>query len=285
MSELYAYDNRPTNVNELSNELIVLHNMLARKSTRWNALELKLFYAVISRIRTRDENNVVRLKKADLCDVLNIDPANSHKLREQFKKVSQKSWVEFDGKTEQEWKDGFLVIDSSSDRSNVYVSLNRTFIPLLLELEKHFTSFYLDNIGHFKSKNSVILFQNLKSWFNRDYLVTHKKYSLVEMKRMFEIGSDDYMVKRGKNKDHLVFDTFTFKARTIDVAVQEINADVIKSGMRIGTVETIKHRGFVWGYDFEFTLVDSQGRIWNPENRYKKEDPLPDIPTIDDYLK
>ena len=68
----YALDNRPTNVNELSNDLIVLHNILARKSTRWNALELKLFYAVISQIRTRDDKNIIHLKKADICDILEI---------------------------------------------------------------------------------------------------------------------------------------------------------------------------------------------------------------------
>lgn len=260
----YALDNRPTNVNELSKDLIVLHNILARKSTRWNALELKLFYAVISQIRTRDDKNVIRLKKADICDILEIDKTHSNNLRKQIVKMMQKSFVQFDGSSEEEWKDGFLVTHAASDRYTIEVGLNHTFIPLLVELERHFTSFYLDNIGHFKSKNSVILYQNLKSWFNRNYQVTHKKYSLMELKKMFEIGEKDYMVKRGKNKERTIFDTFTFKSRTLDVAVAEINADPIKSGMKIGTVETIKHRGFVWGYDIEYTLIDPQGHIWKP---------------------
>lgn len=260
----YALDNRPTNVNELSNDLIVLHNILARKSTRWNALELKLFYAVISQIRNRDDKNVIRLKKADICDILEIDKTHSNNLRKQIVKMMQKSFVQFDGSSEEEWKDGFLVTHAASDRHTIEVGLNHTFIPLLVELERHFTSFYLDNIGHFKSKNSVILYQNLKSWFNRNYQVTHKKYSLMEMKKMFEIGEKDYMVKRGKNKERTIFDTYNFKKYTLDVAVEEINADPIKSGMKIGTVETIKHRGFVWGYDIEYTLIDPQGHIWKP---------------------
>lgn len=260
----YALDNRPTNVNELSNDLIVLHNILARKSTRWNALELKLFYAVISQIRTRDDKNVIRLKKADICDILEIDKKNSNKLRDQFVKMMQKSFVQFDGSSEEEWKDGFLVTHAASSRHTIEVGLNHTFIPLLVELERHFTSFYLDNIGHFKSKNSVILYQNLKSWFNRNYQVTHKKYSLIELKKMFEIGEKDYMVKRGKNKERTIFDTYHFKKYTLDVAVDEINADPIKSGMKIGAVETVKHRGFVWGYDIEYTLIDPQGHIWKP---------------------
>ena len=86
----------------------------------------------------------------------------------------------------------------------------------------------------------------------------------MEMKKMFEIGEKDYMVKRGKNKDRITFDTYSFKKYTLDVAVAEINADPIKSGMKIGNVETIKHRGFVWGYDIEYTLIDTQGHIWKP---------------------
>ena len=121
----YALDNRPTNVNELSKDLIVLHNILARKSTRWNALELKLFYAVISQIRIRDDKNVIRLKKADICDILEIDKTHSNKLREQFVKMMQKSFVQFDGSNEQEWKDGFLDIPycscTSSDLFNEYI--------------------------------------------------------------------------------------------------------------------------------------------------------------------
>lgn len=263
MIDITAYDNRSTE--DLKNELIVLHNILARKSTRLNALEVKLLYAVLSKVRTRDENNVVKLKKSDVCEVLGIDKRHANELRLWFKRVAHKSWVEFDGKNEEEWKDGFVVTDSSSDRHHVYVGLNRTFIPLLVELEKHFTSFYLDNIGHFKSKNSIILYQNLKSWFKREYMVTHKKYSLDELKKMFEIGPNDYMVKRGKNKERVVFDTYNFKKYTLDVAVKEINADVIKSGMKIGNIETIKRGGFVWGYDIEYSLFDKEGRIWDPE--------------------
>ena len=117
----YALDNRPTNVNELSNDLIVLHNILARKSTRWNALELKLFYAVISQIRTRDDKNIIRLKKADICDILEIEKTNSSKLRDQFVKMMQKSFVQFDGSSEEEWKDGFLVTHAASSRHTIEV--------------------------------------------------------------------------------------------------------------------------------------------------------------------
>lgn len=269
--EIAHLDNRPTSVNELSNQLIVLSNILARKSTNFNAFELKLFYAVLSKIKTRDEKNVVRLKKADICEILEIDQTHSSRLRKQFERVIKKSYVMFDGPTEEEWEDGFLLTGMSSKRNTIDVTLNHMFIPLLVELEAHFTTFYLEQISGFKSKYSILLLQNLKSWFNRTSMYTHHKYSLFEMKRMFELSDTDYMVKRvykGKTKE--VFDSYTFKKFTIDTAINEINSDSIKSGMQV-LVTTIKHRGFIWGYEFEYTLIDKQGYIWDPEEHFKKE--------------
>ena len=48
------------------------------------------------------------------------------------------------------------------------------------------------------------------------------------------------------------------------IACNKEEEDVEQSVVKIGTVETIKHRGFVWGYDIEYTLIDPQGHIWKP---------------------
>ena len=202
----------------------------------------------------------------------------------------EKSFVEFDGPSEDEWEDGVLMSGFKSTKKEIHVKMNDQFLPLLDELNAHFTQFYLDNVSHFKSKYSILLYQNLKSWFNRNAMVFHKKYSLDELKIMFEIGPNDYRYKRG---DSYIFRVDNFKKWTIDVAVKEINSDTIKSGMKIGQVTTIYHRNMVAGYDFEYTLIDRNGRIWQPENQYKKpvdemESFKPEPPenqtTIDDFL-
>lgn len=292
MTEQYSTDNRPTNVNELSNQLIVLSNIMARKATQWNTLELKLFYTVLSKIKERSPEGIIKLKKADVCDILGIDQQHSNRLRKQFKSMMDKSFVQFDGATEEEWHDGFLVSSVKSRKYDIEIGLTYSFLPLLIELEKHFTSFFLENVSDFNSKYSIILYQNLKSWFDRRAMITCKKYSLVEMKKMFEISDHEYMVKRGKNKDKIVFDTYNFKKYTIDTALKEINGDTIKSGMAIEPVIIIKHRNFVWGYEFRYTLIDKQGRVWQPDEQFSKPDQAaqtkkPEPPegqtTIDDF--
>ncbi len=288
--EATIFDERNLSKDPMSHALIVMHNIIARKQTYWNAFETKLFLTILSQVKTRTSDNWIVLKKADICDILGIDQTNSSKLRKQAESMVKKSYVQFDGPNEDEWEDGVLMAGFKSTRKDIHVKMNDQFLPLLDELNAHFTQFYLDNVSHFKSKYSILLYQNLKSWFNRNAMVCHKKYSLEELKIMFEIGPDDYRYKRG---DSNIFRVDNFKRKSIDVAVKEINADTNKSGMQIGEVTTIYHRNMVAGYDFEYTLIDKQGRVWQPDEQFKKPDQAaqtekPEPPegqtTIDDFI-
>lgn len=288
--EITNFDLRNLKKDSMENALIVMHNIIARKQTRWNALETKLFLTILSRVKTRTKDNWVVLSKADVCDILEIDQSNSNKLRKQAERMVLKSYVQFNGPNEDEWEDGVLMSGFKSTRKELHIKMNDQFLPLLDELSAHFTQFYLDNVAHFKSKYSIILYQNLKSWFCRETMLTRKIYSLDELKKMFEIGPNDYVYTRNGNK---LFRVDNFKKWTIDVAMKEINEDDIKSGMRVALVRTIYHRNMVRGYEFEFTLVDRNGRIWQPDEQYKKpvdevEAVKPEPPenqtTIDDFL-
>lgn len=263
MSDYFVEDEiKKMEHNELENALVVMSNTLARKQTLWSVRETKLFYSALSQIKTRDESNFVKLKKKDLIHKLKIDKRDTNKLRAMFQEVMKKSFVKFDGVTEEEWHDGFLIVEAKTTRNDVYVRFNDTFLPLLDQLENHFTMFELDNVAHFKSKYSILLFQNLKSWANPDYFVKNKKYTLAELKKMFEIKEGEYVRKTGVNKG--IFDTSNFKKKTLDKAMQEINADIIKSGMCIREIKTIKCNGMVAGYDIYFCLINEKGEvIWN----------------------
>lgn len=247
--------------NELDNALVVMHNQLARKQTKWSARETKLFYAALSQIKWRDENNWVCLKKADIVEKLEIDKRDISKLRTMYQEVMKKSMIKFDGSTEEEWDDGFLITRIKTTKKEIFVQFGEAYLPLLDKLTSHFTMFELDNVAHFKSKYAIILFQFLKSWYDPKGMLNHKRITLAEIKRMFEIKEKEYMVKRKGSKE-LVFDTYSFKKYTIDKAVSEINKDVVKSGMHIANVETIKHRGMVAGYDIAFSLINDDGSIY-----------------------
>lgn len=251
-------DGREMTQNLLDNALVVMHNQLARKQTKWSARETKLFYTALSQIKWRDTDDWVRLKKSDIVDKIEMDKNDTAKLRKLYQEVMKKSLVQFDGSTEEIWHDGFLIVEIKTTKKDVYVKFNKAFLPLLDQLTSHFTMFALDNVAHFKSKYAIVLFQYLKSWYDPRGIINHRRITLNELKRMFETKDNEYMVKR-KGVKGTVFDTYSFKKYTLDKAVSEINKDTVKSGMHIANVETIKHRGMVAGYDIAFSLVNDDG--------------------------
>lgn len=262
-TKLEIYSERNLSKNELDNALIVMHNQLARKQTKWNARETKLFFSALSQIKWRDDENWVRLKKADIVDKLELDPRDTNKLRQMYKSVMRKSLIEFDGPTEEEWELGFLITEIKTTRNEVNVKFNKAYLPLLDKLESHFTMFHLENVVGFKSKYAIVLFQNLKSRYNPKGVINHWRYSLDELKQIFGIKEGEYVRKTGKNKG--IFDTANFKKKTLDKAVEEINKDITRSRMYIENVEVIKHRGMVAGYDIAFSLVTDKGIRYNAE--------------------
>lgn len=269
-------DSREMTQNLLDNALVVMHNQLARKQTKWSVRETKLFYSALSQIKWRDKDDWVRLKKSDIVEKIEMDKNDTAKLRKLYQEVMKKSLVQFDGPTEEIWHDGFLIVEIKTTKKEVYVKFNKAFLPLLDQLSSHFTMFALDNVAHFKSKYAIVLFQFLKSWYDPKGIINHRRITLNELKRMFETKDNEYMVKR-KGVNKTVFDTYSFKRYTLDKAVTEINKDIVKSGMHIANVETIKHRGMVAGYDIAYSLVNHDG------TPYCADDSVHGQMSIDDF--
>lgn len=249
--------------NDLENALVVMHNQLARKQTKWNARETKLFFTALSQIKWRDSENWVRLSKAAIIETLEIDPHDTNKLRDMYVKVMHKSLIKFDGPTEEEWDDGFLITRVKTTKKEVYVKFASDYLPLLERLEEQFTMFHLENVLGFKSKYAIVLFQDLKSRYNPEGVINHWQYKLDELKYLFNVQEGEYIRKTGRNKG--IFDTANFKIKTLDRAVEEINKDVVRSGMHIENVEVLKHRGRVVGYDIAFSLISKDGTRYNAE--------------------
>lgn len=268
--EMEYFDERDFSKNSLDNALVVMSNAIARKQTKWSARETKLFLSALSQIKWRNAEDWVTLSKKDIIKKLGMDTRDSNKLRNIFKEVAKKSWVEFNGINEDEWQDGFLIVGAKSTRNNVSVHFNKTYLPLLDKLESHFTKYHLDNIAHFKSKHAIILFQNLKSWYNPTTVFTHKKYSLQELKSLFELKEDAYMVKRVNKKtgkENITFDVYTFEKKVLKKAQEEINSNPVLSGMHIDEIRKLKtngEKGYVTGYEFIYSLVNEDGSRYYP---------------------
>lgn len=256
-NELEFFNNRKMTDNQLENALIVMHNQLARKQTKWNARETKLFFSALSQIKWRDDENWVRLKKSEIVSKLELDPRDTNKLRDMFQSVMKKSLIQFDGPTEEEWDDGFLITRVKTTRNEVYVKFAEDYLPLLDQLESHFTMFHLENVLNFKSKYAIVLFQDLKSRYNPKGIINHWQYRLDELKYLFNIKDGEYVRNTGRQKG--TFDTANFKKKTLDRAVEEINKNTDQCRMYIEKVEVLKKYGMVVGYDIAFSLTNGNG--------------------------
>lgn len=248
--------------NIFDNALVVISNLIARASTKWTLEETKLFLCAVSKIKTRDKENWVTLPKKDIAEKLGIDHTNRPKMREMFKRVVIKSYVQLDGKldgaigNEIEFLDGVLLTNLKSTKQTISVKFNDAFLPLLDHLSSHFTEFYIDYIKDFKHLSSFNLYVFLCSWHNPDYLIQNKKIAKSELPKIFNLKEDDYWRNFGTDKAR--FHWGDFEKRCLNPAIEEIN-NLSSCDMHIDSCEKIKQGKIVLGYDIKYSFVDENG--------------------------
>lgn len=252
--------------NELEQARVTLKNMLIRKQTKWSVTEVKLFYSALSQIKKRDEKSWVKLNKKDVIELLNMNKEYASNLRNLFISVMKKSFVQFDGETEEEWHDGFLIAEIRSTKKEIYVRFMDTYLPLLDDLSDNFTTFFLDNIAKMKSKHAINLFTYLKSTYYPIRPEQRVQISLEELKKIFELDETDYVRTDAKRKGW--FDVTNFRKRVLEPAIVEINENF--SGMRIDPNIKPIRRGGIVGYELFYCLLNRDGSIRDDYDCYSK---------------
>lgn len=252
--------------NELEQARVTLKNMLIRKQTKWSVTEVKLFYSALSQIKKRDEKSWVKLNKKDVIELLNMNKEYASNLRNLFISVMKKSFVQFDGETEEEWHDGFLIAEIRSTKKEIYVRFMDTYLPLLDDLSDNFTTFFLDNIAKMKSKHAINLFTYLKSTYYPIRPEQRVQISLEELKKIFELDETDYVRTDAKRKGW--FDVTNFRKRVLEPAIVEINENF--SGMRIEPNIKPIRRGGIVGYELFYCLLNRDGSIRDDYDCYSK---------------
>ncbi|EOS59137.1 hypothetical protein C815_02340 [Firmicutes bacterium M10-2] len=246
--------------NTLDNALVVISNLIARATTKWSLEETKLFLCSVTKVRMRDSENWVTLSKKDVVEKLSIDPTNRSKLRDMFKKMMQKSYVQFDGPSEDEWEDGFLLINVRSTKKEISVKFNEVYLPLLDRLSSHFTEFYLDYVKDFTRMSSYNLYVFLCSWHDPDYLIQNKKIKKSELHKVFNLKENDYW--RNYGTENAKFHWADFEKYVLNPAIEEIN-NLAKEGqcdMYIESCDKVKKSTKnVLGYDIRYSFIGKDG--------------------------
>lgn len=240
--------------NSLQNQIIQMSNLLAKKSTRFNATQQKLFYISLASLKSgKNSNNEVKINKQELIEYLGLekDTKKYTNMRYQFKKLRENSDIEFG--TDENFDDGQLIVGARSDRHNYYVRFDSYYLPLIEELAGNYVRLLDDDVTSFDSKFSMMLYQNLlkDKWklTSADYYGI--PYTTRELKAIFGLSKDDYVRPK---KGVPTFNRSIFEQRTVDVAVKEINEK--SKCIRQLTMKKVKKGNRIAYYEFYYHYVD-----------------------------
>lgn len=242
--------------NDLHNQIIAMDNELAKQATNFTIEEQRLFYITLASIKPNQKSSIIEIDKKAVLDMLGFNSQNQYsRLRPMFTKMIKKSLI-LSGDDEV-WNDGFLFYKCRTTKKKIYIYVDDEYIPLLIKLQPGFTRLLSDDAISFKSKFSMILYQQLMRLNNKgDYGVG---FTTKELKMIFGLSKDDYVTK-----GH--FDRSAFERRTINVAVKDINEK--SKCIQNLRYEKRKKNGRVQGYVFFFDYTDPNEfrTIYNKSN-------------------
>lgn len=227
---------------DLHEQIIAMDNTLTKKATKFSVDEQRLFYITLASIKPNQKGNEIEIDKKAMIDILGFTSRDVYsRIRPMFKKLAMASWIEFGD--DEIFDDGFLISAIRTTKKKVYVTIADKYIPLLIELAPGFTRLLSDDAISFKSKFSMLIYQQLMRWSHKGCFGATTK----ELKKMFGMSKEDY-VYNGK------FNRQMFEQRTIDLAVQDINEK--SKCIRNLRYEKKKKGSRVQGYLFYYDYVD-----------------------------
>ena len=256
---------------DLHEQIIAMDNTLTKKATKFTVDEQRLFYITLASIKPDQKGNEIEIDKKAMIDMLGFESQNVYsRIRPMFKKLAMASWIEFGD--DEIFDDGFLISAVRTTKKKVYVTIADKYIPLLIELAPGFTRLLSDDAISFKSKFSMLIYQQLMRWSHKGVFGATTK----ELKELFGMTKDDYVYNGAFNRA-------LFERKSIDVAVQDINEkSKCISNLRY---EKKKKGNRVQGYVFYFDYTDPNE--FRPKYTKAAEQELTNAEQLDldDFLK
>lgn len=246
---------------DLHNQIVAMDNVLATKSTKFTVEEQRLFYIILASIKPNQKSDEIEISKKAMVKMLGFKSHSIYsRIRPMFKKLASNSWIEFGD--DEIFDDGFLFSSIRSTKTKVYVTVKKSYIPLLIELQPGFTRLLCDDAISFNSKYSMIIYQQLMRLNNQgNYGVG---LTTKELKTMFGLSKEDYVTN-----GH--FQRTMFERRTINVAIKDINEkSKCINNLRY---EKRKRNDRIQGYVFFFDYTDPNEfrEVYTDKKEAKKE--------------
>lgn len=234
---------------------IVKSNALIQKSRySLSAQDQKIILYLISKIEPTDEElKYYEFDMKIMCDLCGIDYTgqNYKNFKDTIQDLSNKSfWVRIDNKDILcRWIEK-VIIDYSTSTTKLYIRLDDTLKPYLLQIKNNYTIYELSNVLTMKSKYSIRLYELFKSYYNLRY---------------FEISVDE--LKKMLNVENKYTDYKNFRVNVIDKSIEEINSttDLQVSYTPIRNNRVITH------LHFSITATTMDDVIENLKNKARAE--------------
>lgn len=227
---------------DLNEQIIAMDNTLINKATKFSVDEQRLFYITLASIRPDQKGSEIEIDKKAMLDMLGLTSRDVYsRIRGMFKKLILNSYIEFGD--DEIFDDGVLFSSVRTTRKKVYVTVADKYIPLLIQLQPNFTRLLSDDAISFKSKYSMLLYQQLMKWNYKGVFGATTK----QLKTLFGMTKDDYVYNGAFNRA-------LFEKKSVDVAVRDINEkSKCISNLRY---EKRKKGNRVQGYVFFYDYID-----------------------------
>ena len=227
---------------DLHDQIIAMDNTLTKKATKFSVEEQRLFYITLASIKPDQKGNEIEIDKKAMFDMLGFKSHHYYsRIRGMFKKLAMASWIEFGD--DEIFDDGFLISAIRTTKKKVYVTIAAKYIPLLIQLQPGFTRLLSDDAISFKSKYSMLLYQQLMRWSTKGIFGATTK----QLKALFGMTKEDYVYNGAFNRA-------LFEKYTINIAIKDINEK--SKCIRNLRYEKKKKGNRVQGYVFYYDYVD-----------------------------
>ncbi|MPY09114.1 replication initiation protein RepM, partial [Moraxella catarrhalis] len=202
--------------------LVVKDNALIESSHKLNEIEQRLILLAIIKIREQynsieqAKNKEITIHADDYISVFNVERNAAYKaLKQAVVGLYRAEWgyqtINKRGNVEVVYERFTQNAKYVTAEATVKFTFSNAIIPLLVELEKNFTSYQIEQVSNLSSRYAMRLFELLMQHFD-------KKKS----KGWLEISLDDLRFRFGLNKDEYTR-MGNFKDKVLNLSVTQIN--------------------------------------------------------------
>lgn len=246
----------------MQNKLVVKDNALINASYYLSLVEQRLILLGIVEARNnQSQNNEFIINVSSYINVFGVDGATAYlSIKDACKRLKKREFTftrVVNGVAEIVESRWVQSVAYATNASYVKIEFTNAVMPLITNLEKHFTSYQLEKVKDLTSIYAIRLYELLISWKQTKKV----ELSLADLRVKLGIESDEYKTM------------CNFKAKVLDVAITQINqhTDITVK------YENIKSGRNITGFKFSFKQKPSKATA----HQAQRDDTTGDLFSID----